>query len=67
MIKYYGLYVKGVELWIVMEFCFGGSCVDFMKFGLIGEDYIVIIVCELFLGLDYLYLDKKLYRDIKGR
>ena len=50
-----------------MEFCSGGSCADLMKPGLIGEDYIAIIVRELLLGLDYLHQDKKLHRDVKGR
>lgn len=65
--KYYGSYAKGAELWIVMEFCSGGSCADLMKPGLIGEEYIAIIVRELLLGLDYLHSDKKLHRDVKGR
>ncbi|KAI2623534.1 Pkinase-domain-containing protein [Hypomontagnella submonticulosa] len=64
--KYYGSYAKGAELWIVMEFCSGGSCADLMKPGMIGEDYIAIIVRELLLGLDYLHADKKLHRDIKA-
>lgn len=64
--KYYGSYAKGAELWIVMEFCSGGSCADLMKPGLIGEDYIAIILKELLHGLDYLHSDKKLHRDIKG-
>ncbi|KAK4156633.1 kinase-like domain-containing protein [Chaetomidium leptoderma] len=64
--KYYGSYAKGAELWIVMEFCSGGSCADLMKPGLIGEDYIAIIVRELLLGLEYLHSDKKLHRDIKA-
>lgn len=49
-----------------MEFCSGGSCADLMKPGLIGEDYIAIIMRELLLGLDYLHSDKKLHRDIKA-
>ncbi|KAI1281188.1 kinase-like domain-containing protein [Xylaria sp. FL0933] len=64
--KYYGSYAKGAELWIVMEFCAGGSCADLMKPGMIGEDYIAIIVRELLLGLEYLHADKKLHRDIKA-
>ncbi|KAK5988488.1 Serine/threonine-protein kinase svkA [Cladobotryum mycophilum] len=64
--KYYGSYAKGAELWIVMEFCAGGSCADLMKPGLIGEDYIAIIIRELLLGLEYLHTDKKLHRDIKA-
>ena len=64
--KYYGSYAKGAELWIVMEFCSGGSCADLMKAGFIGEDYIAIIMKELLHGLDYLHTDKKLHRDIKA-
>ncbi|KAI1372660.1 Pkinase-domain-containing protein [Hypoxylon crocopeplum] len=64
--KYFGSYAKGAELWIVMEFCSGGSCADLMKPGMIGEDYIAIIMRELLLGLDYLHADKKLHRDIKA-
>jgi serine/threonine-protein kinase 24/25/MST4 len=64
---YYGSYLKGSDLWIVMEFCSGGSCGDLMKPGLIGEEYISIIIRELLLGLEYLHGDKKLHRDIKGK
>jgi serine/threonine-protein kinase 24/25/MST4 len=64
--QYHGSYLKGSDLWIVMEFCSGGSCGDLMKPGLIGEEYISIIIRELLLGLDYLHGDKKLHRDIKG-
>ncbi|KAL2064836.1 hypothetical protein VTL71DRAFT_3976 [Oculimacula yallundae] len=64
--QYYGSYLRGSDLWIVMEFCSGGSCGDLMKPGLIGEDYISIIIRELLLGLEYLHGDKKLHRDIKA-
>ncbi|KAK6841997.1 serine/threonine-protein kinase svkA [Apiospora arundinis] len=57
---------EGAELWIVMEFCSGGSCADLMKPGMIGEDYIAIIIRELLLGLEYLHADKKLHRDVKA-
>jgi serine/threonine-protein kinase 24/25/MST4 len=63
---YHGSYLKGSDLWIVMEFCSGGSCGDLMKPGLIGEEYISIIIRELLMGLEYLHGDKKLHRDIKG-
>jgi serine/threonine-protein kinase 24/25/MST4 len=64
--QYHGSYLNGSDLWIVMEFCSGGSCGDLMKPGLIQEEYISIIIRELLLGLDYLHGDKKLHRDIKG-
>ena len=49
-----------------MEFCSGGSCSDLMRAGRISEDYIMIILRELLLGLDYLHNDNKLHRDVKG-
>ena len=64
--QYHGSYLKGSDLWIIMEFCSGGSCADLLKPGLIAEEYISIILRELLLGLEYLHTDKKLHRDIKG-
>ena len=64
--QYHGSFLKGSDLWIIMEFCSGGSCADLLKSGLIAEEYISIVVKELLLGLDYLHEDKKLHRDIKG-
>lgn len=64
--QYHGSYLRGSDLWIIMEFCSGGSCADLMKPGSIQEEYISIIIRELLMGLDYLHGDKKLHRDIKG-
>lgn len=64
--QYHGSFLKGSDLWIIMEFCSGGSCADLLKPGLIAEEYICIILRELLFGLEYLHTDKKLHRDIKG-
>ncbi|KAI0323039.1 Pkinase-domain-containing protein [Amylostereum chailletii] len=64
--KYYGSYLKGAHLWIVMEYCSGGSCSDLMKPGVFREEYIAIIIRELLRGLDYLHTEGKLHRDIKA-
>lgn len=64
--RYYGSYLAGSDLWIVMEFCSGGSCADLMKPGLIAEAEIAVILKELLMGLTYLHDDHKLHRDIKG-
>ncbi|CAH1766631.1 13339_t:CDS:10 [Entrophospora sp. SA101] len=61
--RYYGSYLKGTHLWIIMEYCSGGSCSDLMKAGAIREEYIAIILRELLKGLDYLHNENKLHRD----
>lgn len=64
--KYYGSYMRGTDLWIIMEFCSGGSCADLMKPGQLSEAEIAVILKELLMGLEYLHADNKLHRDIKG-
>ncbi|PFH49681.1 hypothetical protein AMATHDRAFT_147153 [Amanita thiersii Skay4041] len=64
--KYHGSYLKGSHLWIVMEYCSGGSCSDLMKPGVFREEYIAIIIRELLRGLEYLHSEGKLHRDIKA-
>ena len=64
--KYHGSYLKGAHLWIVMEYCSGGSCSDLMKPGVFREEYIAIICRELLRGLEYLHNEGKLHRDIKA-
>lgn len=65
--EYYGAYLHGTDLWIVMEFCSGGSCADLLKAGPLAEAEIAIIMRELLLALVYLHDDNKLHRDIKGQ
>lgn len=64
--KYEGSWLRGTELWIVMEYLQGGSCGDLLKPGVFKEDYIAIICRELLKGLEYLHGEGKLHRDIKG-
>lgn len=64
--KYHGSFLKGSHLWIVMEYCSGGSCSDLMKPGVFREEYIAIICRELLRGLEYLHSEGKLHRDIKA-
>ncbi|MBW0526024.1 hypothetical protein O181_065739 [Austropuccinia psidii MF-1] len=64
--RYHGSYLKGTSLWIIMEYCSGGSCSDLMKPGVFREEYIAIILKELLKGLDYLHNEGKLHRDIKA-
>ncbi|KAJ3367434.1 putative protein serine/threonine kinase [Allomyces arbusculus] len=64
--KYYGSFIKGAKLWIVMEFCGGGSCQDLLKPANFEEVFIAIIMRELLRGLEYLHEQGKLHRDIKA-
>ncbi|KAI8918706.1 kinase-like domain-containing protein [Entophlyctis helioformis] len=64
--KYYGSFMKGSKLWIIMEYCQGGSCLDLLKPGTFDEAYISIILRELLMGLDQLHSEGKLHRDIKA-
>ena len=78
VVKYYGTYFRGSELWIVMEFCGAGSVLDIMKLRgkmanqsnktvkTFDETQIATVLRGTLKGLEYLHLRKKIHRDIKA-
>jgi len=67
IVRYFGSYVCGQELWIVMEFCSGGSVSDLMRVTLqtLTEPQIVSVVRDMLKGLQFLHSKKKIHRDVK--
>uniref|UniRef100_A0A8C7KZ30 non-specific serine/threonine protein kinase n=1 Tax=Oncorhynchus kisutch TaxID=8019 RepID=A0A8C7KZ30_ONCKI len=64
--KYYGSYLKGSKLWIIMEYLGGGSALDLLRAGAFDEFQIATMLKEILKGLDYLHSERKIHRDIKG-
>ncbi|KNC51933.1 uncharacterized protein AMSG_12140 [Thecamonas trahens ATCC 50062] len=68
IVKYFGSYMVDDDLWIVMEFCDGGSVLDIYEAldSPLAEAQIAYIVRESFKGLLYLHENGMIHRDIKG-
>ncbi|CDK27235.1 unnamed protein product [Kuraishia capsulata CBS 1993] len=64
--RYYGSFLKGYKLWIVMEFLGGGSCADLLAAGPFDETVISLLCHDLLLALVYLHESGKIHRDIKA-
>jgi len=68
IVGFYGAYIKGNELWIIMEFCDAGSCSKMMnKMGDgFREEEIAAVLHQVLQGLEYLSKARKMHRDIKA-
>lgn len=64
--KYFGSFVQGFKLWIIMEYLGGGSAQDIIKMAPFSERDIAVVMRELLKGLDYLHNERKVHRDIKA-
>ncbi|CCF59154.1 hypothetical protein KAFR_0G01200 [Kazachstania africana CBS 2517] len=69
IINYITTIMEDVSMWIVMDYCGGGSCSDLIKIvypnGIV-EEKVSFIVKNVLLGLQYLHEQKKIHRDIKA-
>ncbi|QPG74115.1 hypothetical protein FOA43_001437 [Brettanomyces nanus] len=63
---YYGSYLNGHNLWIIMDLCAGGSVRTLLKPGPLEEKYISIISRELLNALKFIHENGVIHRDIKA-
>lgn len=66
VVRYWGCWLKGPELWIVMDYAEGGSVRTLMRAAPIAEQYAVVIVRETLVALSYLHKTGIIHRDIKA-
>ncbi|KAJ3679204.1 hypothetical protein LUZ60_017215 [Juncus effusus] len=62
-------FVAGQELWVVMPFMAGGSCLHIMKSAYplgFGETFIATVLRDILRGLDYLHQHGHIHRDVKA-
>ncbi|KAI8611596.1 kinase-like domain-containing protein [Chytriomyces sp. MP71] len=64
--RYYGSFVDGSQLCIVMEYCAGGSCLDLLRMGPLPEACIAIILRETLQGIAYIHAQGMIHRDLKA-
>lgn len=67
--RYYGCFMHEFELWIVMEYLGGGSCLDLVKHikpSTLSESVIAEILAQVVEGIGYLHRSGKIHRDIKA-
>ncbi|EWC45223.1 hypothetical protein DRE_05950 [Drechslerella stenobrocha 248] len=64
--KIYGAFMKGPQLWLIMDYCGGGSVRTLMKPGRIVEKYLTIIVREVVTALTFVHKKNIIHRDIKA-
>ncbi|CAN6674746.1 serine/threonine-protein kinase Kic1p [Trichomonascus vanleenenianus] len=66
IIKYYGSYLNGHKLWIIMDLCAGGSVRTLLKPGPFEERHIMVIVREVCIALAYIHKEGIIHRDMKA-
>ncbi|CCE86030.1 Piso0_005674 [Millerozyma farinosa CBS 7064] len=65
--RYYETFISDMSMWIVMEYCGGGSCADLLKcHKKLNEETTAFIIRDVLRGLNYLHEENNLHRDIKS-
>ena len=64
--KYYGSYMNDTKLWIIMEYCAGGSLRTLLRAGPLDDKTMSVIFRELLYALSAIHHDKVIHRDIKA-
>ena len=69
IVAYKGAFQRGDKVWIVMEFCAGGSLSDMMQIcrHTFTEHQVAVIMKQSLAGVAYLHAEKKIHRDLKGQ
>ena len=67
IVHYYGSYIKGHQIWIILEFCDGGSLYELIKIlpRNLNEEEIASLIYMILKGLSFLHENKKIHRDVK--
>ena len=68
IVHYYGSYIKGHQIWIILEFCDGGSLYELIKIfpRNLNEEEIASLIYMILKGLLFLHENKKIHRDVKS-
>ncbi|KAK6457995.1 kinase-like domain-containing protein [Scheffersomyces xylosifermentans] len=64
--QYYGSFLNDTKLWIIMDYCAGGSLRTLLKSGVFEEKYIGVIVRELLIALSSVHRLGVIHRDLKA-
>lgn len=64
--RYHTSFLQGSKLWIIMDYCAGGSIRTLLKAGTIEEKYSAIIIREVLIALIYIHKEGIIHRDIKA-
>ncbi|OWA54689.1 Serine/threonine-protein kinase PAK 7 [Hypsibius exemplaris] len=66
IVEMYDSYLKGDELWVVMEYLEGGALTDIVTSSRLEEDQIATVAVQCLSALAYLHSQGVVHRDIKS-